>query len=75
MVKGRRAIVVRMIDQCREGAVRGHFFERKAALLAKEDQIESEFEAMVGTWHGWLDCCLAVSSETKACLLLIFFTG
>jgi len=46
--KGRRAIAVRMIDQCREGTVQGHFFERKAALLAKEDQIEAEFEAMVG---------------------------
>ena len=46
-MKGRRAIAVRMIDQCRGGAVQGHFYERKAALLVKEDQIEAEFENMV----------------------------
>ena len=38
-----------MIDQRRGGgAMEGHFYERKAALLAKEDQIESEFDKMVG---------------------------
>ena len=37
-----------MIDQRRGGAGgEGHFYERKAALLSKEDQIESEFEEMV----------------------------
>lgn len=47
-VKGRRAIAVRLIDQRRGGvAMEGHFYERKAALLAKEDQIEAEFEKMV----------------------------
>ncbi len=38
---------MRMIDQCRGGAMQGHFYERKAALLSKEDQIEAEFETMV----------------------------
>ena len=26
----------------------GHFYERKIVLLAKEDQIEADFERMVG---------------------------
>lgn len=48
LLQGRRAIAVRMIDQRRGGgSIEGHFYERKAALLAKEDQIESEFEKMV----------------------------
>lgn len=39
---------MRLIDQRRGGvAMEGHFYERKAALLAKEDQIEAEFEKMV----------------------------
>jgi hypothetical protein len=39
-----------MIDQRRGGgAGEGHFYERKAALLSKEDQIEAEFEKMVHT--------------------------
>ncbi len=39
---------MRMIDQRRmEGSLEGHFYERKAALLAKEDDIEAEFEKMV----------------------------
>ena len=38
---------MRMIDQCQAGSVQGHFFERKAALLVKEEQIEAEFENMV----------------------------
>lgn len=37
-----------MIDQRRGGgSLEGHFYERKLALLAKEDQIETEFEKMV----------------------------
>ena len=48
LLQGRRAIAVRMIDERRGGgAAEGHFYERKAALLAKEDQIEAEFEKMV----------------------------
>lgn len=39
---------MRMIDERRGGgSTEGHFYERKAALLAKEDQIETEFEKMV----------------------------
>lgn len=39
---------MRVIDQRRGGeTIPGHFYERKAALLAKEDQIEAEFEKMV----------------------------
>ena len=46
--QGRRAIAVRTIDQRRGGGGgEGHFYERKAALLSKEDQIEAEFEKMV----------------------------
>lgn len=46
--KGRRAIAVRTIDQRKAAASeQGHFYERKIALLAKEDQIEAEFEKMV----------------------------
>ena len=47
-IQGRRAIAVRMIDERRGGgSLQGHFYERKLALLAKEDQIEAEFEKMV----------------------------
>lgn len=53
--QGRRAIAVRVIDQRRGGtSVLGHFYERKVALLAKEDQIEAEFEKMVPpVLDGW----------------------
>ena len=47
-IQGRRAIAVRMIDERRGGgSLQGHFYERKLTLLAKEDQIEAEFEKMV----------------------------
>ena len=41
-------MAIRAIDQKRGGlANEGHFYERKIALLAKEDQIEADFEKMV----------------------------
>ena len=48
LLQGRRAVAIRAIDQKRGGmANEGHFYERKIALLAKEDQIEADFEKMV----------------------------
>ena len=41
-------MAIRAIDQKRGGMVNeGHFYERKIALLSKEDQIEADFEKMV----------------------------
>ena len=41
-------MAIRAIDQKRGGMPNeGHFYERKIALLAKEDQIEADFEKMV----------------------------
>ena len=50
-------MAVRAIDQ-RRGASsnEGHFYERKVALLAKEDQIEADFEKMVS--HS--ACCASL---------------
>ena len=48
-MQGQRAVAIRAIDQKRGGMPNeGHFYERKIALLAKEDQIEADFEKMVG---------------------------
>ena len=47
-LQGRRAVAIRAIDQKRGGMPNeGHFYERKIALLSKEDQIEADFEKMV----------------------------
>ncbi len=65
-MQGRRAIAVRMIDQRRgeEGGEEGHFYERKVALLSKEDQIEVEFEKMVYMVHG---CNITVTFRWRVC--------
>ena len=48
LLQGRRAVAIRAIDQKRGGMPNeGHFYERKIALLAKEDQIEADFEKIV----------------------------
>ncbi|KAL5493303.1 hypothetical protein EMCRGX_G014460 [Ephydatia muelleri] len=43
-LKGRRAIAVKAIDQKLGGARDGHHYERRLALLTKEDEIEADFE-------------------------------
>ncbi|XP_065897600.1 uncharacterized protein [Dysidea avara] len=43
-LKGRRAIAVKLIDQKLGKAHEGHFYDKKLTLLAKEDEIEADFE-------------------------------
>ena len=45
--QGRRAVAVRVIDERLGRAKEGHFYERKIALLTKEDEIEADFEKQV----------------------------
>ena len=39
--------MVRVIDERLGRAQEGHFYERRVALLAKEDEIETDFEKQV----------------------------
>jgi hypothetical protein len=43
-LKGRRAVVVRVIDSKLGGTKEGYFHEKKISLLTKEDKIEEDFE-------------------------------
>ena len=53
-------MAIRAIDQKRGGMPNeGHFYERKIALLAREDQIEADFEKMV---PNYLQCFYLVPS-------------
>ena len=53
-------MAIRAIDQKRGGMPNeGHFYERKIALLAKEDQIEADFEKMVPNYLEYF--CLVPS--------------
>jgi predicted signal transduction protein with EAL and GGDEF domain len=46
-LKGRRAVVVRVIDSKLGGTKEGYFHEKKISLLTKEDKIEEDFEKQV----------------------------
>ena len=47
LLQGRRAVAVRVIDERLGRAKEGHFYEKKISLLAKEDEIEADFEKQV----------------------------